>query len=381
MMALDANFSMPAKPPAQAIGVSGFEAKVFGVDGQPPMPPAPTPEQLMSRQFPPEVLRFYLTKRQAEQIHAPASVEGEVWRYAWGERVRDVKLPMPQDGQDIERAAVAEIAAVEGIEPDRARLYVAQVASANWGEFVRFAAGDAPAQPQELPTPQVTAAQLHEWLRQVKAERLDERSWRYKGRVVDVQECGDNVPALEAIAAAEGWSVRQVAVCVAAMHMQDGAQEGKPAPQVISIKDELVKLLVQAKAEDEARHAQTPPAAPESAPEAQTWSEKRLPIVHPPYASAPETLKRAAQLLQERGQQYDATSDEAPHEARERSMARTVETFNALHGTRLTEAQGWSFMLCLKLVRLFCAPGFHADSADDAVAYAALLGEGKAREV
>ena len=93
-----------------------------------------------------------------------------------------------------------------------------------------------------------------------------------------------------------------------------------------------------------------------------------------------EALLRAENLLAERGRTYDATFGEAPHEARERSMARTVAAFNALHGTQLTEAQGWSFMLCLKLVRLFCAPGFHADSADDAVAYAALLGEGKARE-
>lgn len=95
---------------------------------------------------------------------------------------------------------------------------------------------------------------------------------------------------------------------------------------------------------------------------------------------APEVLQRAAQLLQERGKAYDATFGDSPHEARERSMARTVAAFNALHDTQLTEAQGWSFMLLLKLVRLFCAPGFHEDSADDAVAYAALLAEGKARE-
>ena len=100
---------------------------------------------------------------------------------------------------------------------------------------------------------------------------------------------------------------------------------------------------------------------------------------HLPAYDAPEALQRAAALLAERGRQYDA-QDGGTAAARERSMARTVAAFNALHGTALTEAQGWSFMLCLKLVRLFCAPGFHTDSADDAVAYAALLGEGKARE-
>ena len=94
---------------------------------------------------------------------------------------------------------------------------------------------------------------------------------------------------------------------------------------------------------------------------------------------APAVLKRAAQLLQERGQQYDA-QDGATPAGRERSMARVVAAFNALHGTNLTTAQGLSFMLLLKLVRLFCAPGFHEDSADDAVAYAALLAEGKAGE-
>lgn len=319
MMALDANFSLPAaKPPAQKIGVAGWDAKVFSADSAPQLPPAPTPEQLMARQFPPEVMRFYLTKRQAEQIHAPASVEGEVWRYAWGERVRDVKLPMPQDGQDIEQAAVAEIAAVEGIEPDRARLYVAQVCSANWGEFVRFAAGAAE---QQAPAPAAPQPGIPPFLLNLL----------------------NQTP-----------TIRQ---------MPPAAPQNAPTS---------------AEKDAPATHAA---AQPENAPEAQTGAEKRFPIVHPPYGSAPEVLKRAAQLLQERGQQYDATFDEAPHEARERSMARTVETFNALHGTRLTEAQGWSFMLCLKLVRLFCAPGFHADSADDAVAYAALLGEGKAREV
>ena len=95
--------------------------------------------------------------------------------------------------------------------------------------------------------------------------------------------------------------------------------------------------------------------------------------------TAEGVLARARALLAERGAQYDA-QDGATRAGRERSMARVVGAFNALHGTSLTEAQGWSFMLCLKLVRLFCAPGFHRDSAEDATAYAALLAEGKAHE-
>ena len=77
---------------------------------------------------------------------------------------------------------------------------------------------------------------------------------------------------------------------------------------------------------------------------------------------APAVLRRAAQLLQERGKQYDA-QDGATPAGRERSMARVVGAFNALHGTSLTEAQGWTFMLLLKLVRLFCAPGFTAPAS------------------
>ncbi len=96
--------------------------------------------------------------------------------------------------------------------------------------------------------------------------------------------------------------------------------------------------------------------------------------------AAESVLARAARLLAERGAVYDAAAGAAAAPASERSMARTVAAFNALHGTRLTEAQGWSFMLCLKLVRLFAAPGFHRDSAEDATAYTALLAEGKARE-
>ena len=137
-MNLGANFSLPAgKPPAQAIGVAGWDAKIFGADSAPQMPPAPTPEQLMEHPFPPEILRFYLSKRPAERIHEAASAEGEVWRYSWGERVHEVKLPMPQDGAEDEQAAVAAIASVEGVEPEKARLYIAQVASANWHEFIR----------------------------------------------------------------------------------------------------------------------------------------------------------------------------------------------------------------------------------------------------
>lgn len=78
-------------------------------------------------------------------------------------------------------------------------------------------------------------------------------------------------------------------------------------------------------------------------------------------------LERAADLMRERGKQYDKP-------AGERSMAATVAAFNAITGRDLDESEGWAFMLVLKMVRNFQnAP--HRDSLEDATAYAALLAE------
>jgi hypothetical protein len=59
---------------------------------------------------------------------------------------------------------------------------------------------------------------------------------------------------------------------------------------------------------------------------------------------------------------------------KERSMKRTVDAFNALYGTNLTETQGWGFMVLLKLVR-GSQGNFRMDDYTDAVAYTALLSE------
>ncbi len=84
---------------------------------------------------------------------------------------------------------------------------------------------------------------------------------------------------------------------------------------------------------------------------------------------APDILTAAAGHMAARAATYDKPEGE-------RSMARTVAAFNALHGTSLTEAQGWHFMQLLKAVRLFQNPAtYHADSAEDGVAYGALMGE------
>lgn len=89
--------------------------------------------------------------------------------------------------------------------------------------------------------------------------------------------------------------------------------------------------------------------------------------------TAPEFLHRAAAIMEERGKQYDKTGGE-------RSMGKTVQAFNAITGHQLSEAEGWLLLETLKNVRLWQKPGFHQDSADDGVAYAALKAEAKSKE-
>lgn len=89
---------------------------------------------------------------------------------------------------------------------------------------------------------------------------------------------------------------------------------------------------------------------------------------------APDFCERAAALMRERGKQYDKPEGE-------RSMARTVAAFNAVTGRDLTEPEGWLLMLLLKQVRQWQQPGkYHADSAEDGVAYSALLAEALAAQ-
>ena len=85
---------------------------------------------------------------------------------------------------------------------------------------------------------------------------------------------------------------------------------------------------------------------------------------------AAELLGRAAALMHERGQTYDEPEGE-------RSMGKIVTAFNAITGRDLTESEGWMFMQQVKLVRLFTRSDYHADSAEDNIAYAALLAEAK----
>lgn len=88
---------------------------------------------------------------------------------------------------------------------------------------------------------------------------------------------------------------------------------------------------------------------------------------------ATDFLSQAAKHMSERAVTYDSPEGE-------RSMAKTVAAFNALVGADLSESEGWLFMMLLKVARLTQRASFHADSAEDLVAYAALMGEAKSQQ-
>lgn len=88
--------------------------------------------------------------------------------------------------------------------------------------------------------------------------------------------------------------------------------------------------------------------------------------------SASDKLRHAAALIETRGVQRDRPDGE-------KSMAATVNAFNAVYGTSLTEVQGWHFIELLKMVR--SAYGIYVpDDYDDKIAYAALAAEAAAVE-
>lgn len=88
---------------------------------------------------------------------------------------------------------------------------------------------------------------------------------------------------------------------------------------------------------------------------------------------APELLAKAAAHMADRATTYDKPEGE-------RSMGRAVQAFNAITGRDLSEPEGWLLLQVLKDVRLFQRPGYHADSAEDCIAYAALKAEAKASD-
>lgn len=85
---------------------------------------------------------------------------------------------------------------------------------------------------------------------------------------------------------------------------------------------------------------------------------------------AQQYLNQAVKDMQDRAGERDQPEGE-------RSMVRTVNAFNAMHGTSLTEVQGWQFMELLKMARSI-GGDFRADDFIDGSAYAALAGEAAA---
>ncbi len=86
--------------------------------------------------------------------------------------------------------------------------------------------------------------------------------------------------------------------------------------------------------------------------------------------TAPQFLQRAADIMAERARQYDKPEGE-------RSMGTAVAAFNLITGREISEAEGWLLLQVLKDVRQWQRVGFHLDSAEDCIAYAALKAEAK----
>lgn len=88
--------------------------------------------------------------------------------------------------------------------------------------------------------------------------------------------------------------------------------------------------------------------------------------------TAGDFLGAALGHLEDRAATYDSPQGE-------RSMGRTVEAFNAITGHKLSEEQGWLFMVLLKAVRSQQGK-YKSDNFEDLIAYGALQGECAAKE-
>lgn len=89
--------------------------------------------------------------------------------------------------------------------------------------------------------------------------------------------------------------------------------------------------------------------------------------------TAQDTLRAAAQHMDERATEYDSPGGE-------RSMSKTVVAFNAITSRNITEAEGWLLMQLLKDSRQWARTNYHQDSAEDCTAYSALKAEAMERE-
>lgn len=81
-------------------------------------------------------------------------------------------------------------------------------------------------------------------------------------------------------------------------------------------------------------------------------------------------LTEATTTLKQRGADYDGKG----YQGGERSMAATVEIFEAITGIALSELDGWYFMMALKLARSRSGKP-KRDTYVDLAGYAGLMGE------
>lgn len=94
------------------------------------------------------------------------------------------------------------------------------------------------------------------------------------------------------------------------------------------------------------------------------------PLGKAPAFTAPDLLNAAAGHMRDRAKTYDKPEGE-------RSMAATVEAFNAITGRDLRESEGWLLMSILKMVRSETRDAPHRDSVEDLCAYTGLYGEAR----
>lgn len=96
------------------------------------------------------------------------------------------------------------------------------------------------------------------------------------------------------------------------------------------------------------------------------------PLFKPEPSSAVKILNDAAECIGDRAAERDTDN--------ERSMLSTVNAFNAMYGTELTETQGWMFLAFLKASRAKNGD-FNEDDYTDGAAYFALAGECHGKDV
>lgn len=109
----------------------------------------------------------------------------------------------------------------------------------------------------------------------------------------------------------------------------------------------------------------TPPCTPRQAPQCPPPFTPPRPY---PHITANKIIEKQMEVLQQRGKERDCA------ETGERSMLHTVKIFESITGIKLTEHQGWTFMMALKLARMQ-ANNQNPDDYLDLANYAALTGE------